>query len=103
MTLRSEQTREKMIKRIEDHFEPVHLEIIDETWRHVGHAGAQAGGGHFIVWLVSKRFEGTPLLERNRMVFDLFRSQIGVEIHALGVKAFTPEEWNQREDEASRR
>ena len=74
----------------------VHLEIIDESWKHAGHAGAASGGGHFILLVVSDRFEGVSLLDRNRRVFGVLKDEMQGEIHALAIKAMTSEEWKRR-------
>ncbi|NBV51093.1 BolA family transcriptional regulator [bacterium] len=47
---------------------------------------------HFELTIVSSVFQGKSLVERHRMVYSLFGSAVGAEIHALSVKAFTPEE-----------
>ena len=76
---------------------PVHLEIIDESHKHIGHAGARQGGGHFRVNIVSDMFTGKGLLERHRMVYACLQDAMQSEIHALSIKAYTPEELNSNE------
>lgn len=72
---------------------PSHLTILDESHLHVGHAGAQAGGKHFAVQIISAQFEGMSLLKRHQLVYatltDLLSPQ---KIHALKIKAKTPNE-----------
>jgi BolA-like protein 1 len=52
------------------------------------------GTDHYSVVVVTDAFAGVPLLKRHRMVLDLFQSEIGTgEVHALSIKAFTPEQW----------
>lgn len=73
-------------------FSPEVLEIQDDSHRHAGHASA-GGGGHFNVLIVSEAFAGKPLLKRHRMVYDaLSEAMQSNEIHALSIKAYTPEE-----------
>ncbi len=48
---------------------------------------------HYELTVVSKDFQGKGLVDRHRMVYSLFGSAVGAEIHALSVKAFTPEEF----------
>ena len=45
-------------------FSPVSLEIIDESAKHAGHAGARDGGGHFLVNIVSDAFQNKSLIQR---------------------------------------
>lgn len=71
---------------------PEQLEILDESHKHAGHAGAQSGGGHFKLVIVSNVFDGKGLLQRHRMVYDALGSAMQTDIHALTIKALTPEE-----------
>ncbi|NBX91919.1 MAG: BolA family transcriptional regulator [Proteobacteria bacterium] len=47
---------------------------------------------HFELTIVSKDFEGKSLVQRHRMVYGLFGSAVGAEIHALSLKTMTPSE-----------
>lgn len=71
---------------------PVELEIIDESTRHAGHAGAAGGGGHYIVQIVSTAFEGRNLIQRHRLVYEAVGDMMQSEIHALSIQARTPGE-----------
>ena len=71
---------------------PEHIDIVDESHKHVGHAGAQSGMGHFDVTIIAKAFEGKNLLQRHRMVYDALGDAMQTDIHALSVKAYTPDE-----------
>ncbi|MCW8828022.1 MAG: BolA family transcriptional regulator [Gammaproteobacteria bacterium] len=84
--------REQMIReRLETVFSPTLLEIIDESHKHAGHAGAR-GGGHFVAHIVSDAFTGKSTIQRHRMVFDAVAELMNTEIHALNIKAETTEE-----------
>ena len=72
--------------------EPVAIEIIDDSAKHAGHAGAKAGGGHFRLAIVSPRFTGCGTMERHRLVYDALGPLMKREIHALGISAKTPDE-----------
>jgi len=85
---RVEMIRERLNKALG----PDSLEIIDDSAKHAGHAGAQAGGGHFIVHIVSPLFEGKALLQRHRLVYDAIGDAMQKEIHALSITAKTPDE-----------
>ena len=71
---------------------PVKLEIVDESAKHAGHAGAASGGGHFIVTIVSTAFENKSLIKRHRLVYDAVDDIMHSEIHALSIQASTPDE-----------
>ncbi|MDH3560540.1 MAG: BolA family transcriptional regulator [Gammaproteobacteria bacterium] len=85
--------RSAMIRtRLEDALDPEYLEIIDESARHAGHAGAASGGGHFIVHIVSTAFAGKNLIQRHRLVYDAVDDIMHTEIHALSIQAKSPDE-----------
>ena len=73
-------------------FDPVTLEVIDDSRKHVGHAGARDGRGHFTVVVVSEAFAGKPPLARHRAVYSALGAMIEDDIHALSIRAETPGE-----------
>jgi BolA family transcriptional regulator, general stress-responsive regulator len=77
-----ERMREKLVP-----LAPEHIEIIDESARHAGHAGARSGGGHYQLSIVSPRFNGLSMLQRHRMIYDLLGELMNKEIHALRIDA----------------
>ncbi|MGC1955434.1 MAG: BolA family protein [Gammaproteobacteria bacterium] len=79
-------------ERLSHALAPLKLEISDESHQHVGHAGARGGGGHFSVLVVSPEFAGKTLLERHRLIYEALGDAMQREIHALSIKALTPEE-----------
>jgi BolA protein len=81
---------------LERAFVPEHLDIIDDSGRHVGHPGAAAGGGHYRVVIVAARFRGLARIDRERAVHGAVGGAVGTTIHALSIRAFTPEEWQGR-------
>lgn len=73
--------------------QPLDIHLEDDSARHAGHPGAQAGGGHFNLRIVSAAFEGHNAVQRHRMIYSLVADLMPHRIHALSVKALTPEEW----------
>ena len=77
---------------------PVRLEIEDDSGRHAGHhheggVDGQAGGeSHFNVMVVSAAFEGQGRVQRQRAVNDLLRAELAGPVHALSIRALTPDE-----------
>lgn len=52
------------------------------------------GTDHYSVIVVTKDFDGLPLIKRHRLVMDLFAPEfVTGEVHALTIKAFTPTQW----------
>ena len=85
---RTAMLRERLTRALQ----PVELDIIDESAKHAGHAGAASGGGHFIVTIVSPAFENKTLIQRHRLVYDAVGDIMHSEIHALSIQARTPQE-----------
>ena len=50
------------------------------------------GGDHFRAEVVSDRFEGLSRIERHKLVYEIFGGDVGGAIHALSIRASTPEE-----------
>ena len=72
---------------------PQAIEIIDDSDRHAGHAGArESGGGHFSIDIVSESFAGLTRIQRHRMVYEALKNEFGPMIHALSIRAMSPEE-----------
>lgn len=78
---------------LEAELTPTALEIHDDSAAHAGHAGAaQHGGGHYSVLIVSSLFAGKTLVQRHQMVYRALGSLMQTDIHALIIKASTPDE-----------
>lgn len=78
--------------RLTDALNPIEIEIIDESARHTGHAGAASGGGHYILHIMSEAFAGKSLIQRHRLVYDAVGDMMHSEIHALSIQARSPDE-----------
>lgn len=74
-------------------FSPTRLEVVDDSGRHAGHAGARGGGeSHFNVLIEAQAFAGTPKVARQRMVYRALAEELAGPVHALSVKALAPGE-----------
>ncbi len=71
---------------------PLVLEIVDDSHKHAGHAGAADGRGHFTVKVVSERFSGLPVVRRHRLVYEAVGDMMSTDIHALSIQALAPGE-----------
>jgi len=71
---------------------PESIELLDESGRHTGHAGAAGGGGHFDLVIVSAQFAGLGTLARHRKVYEVLGPLMHHDIHALAIRALTPDE-----------
>lgn len=75
-----------------DALHPESIEILDDSGAHVGHAGANEGGGHYQLIIVAQAFAQQPLQARHRMVYAALGALMQKEIHALAIKAYAPDE-----------
>jgi BolA protein len=71
---------------------PLRSELIDDSARHAGHEGARGGGAHYRLLIVSPAFVGHSRVARHRMVHDALGDLMRSAIHALSIKALTPDE-----------
>ena len=71
---------------------PEVLDIRDESDKHVGHAGAASGAGHFSLTIVSEHFLGLTRLARHRAILERVGDLIPYPVHALSIEAHTPDE-----------
>lgn len=83
---------ERIRAALQDAFAPSRLEVVDDSLRHAGHAGARDGRGHFNVEIVSEAFAGLPPLARHRRVYAALGEMMTTDIHALSIHAMTPGE-----------
>lgn len=77
----------RMRGRLQAAFAPDVLEVIDDSHKHVGHAGARDGRGHFRVEIRSDAFAGLSSLARHRAVYDALGDMMTTDIHALSIQA----------------
>ena len=73
-------------------FAPRSLQVIDDSHKHIGHAGARGGQGHFTVDIVSDAFAGMGPVARHRAVYAALGAMLQTDIHALAIRARTPDE-----------
>lgn len=71
--------------------EPQSLTIEDESHRHAGHAGAK-DGGHYKITIVAAAFAGHNTVRRHRMIYAATGDLMSGRIHAISIRAFSPDE-----------
>jgi len=78
---------------IESAFEPAVVEVVDESHRHVGHAGARPEGEtHYQLRVVSAAFAGMSRVARSRAVHAALAAEFRTGLHALSLSLQTPED-----------
>jgi BolA protein len=83
---------QKLREALEHALTPERVEIEDQSSCHAGHAGAADGRGHFAIEVVSSRFRGLPTTARHRLVYEAVGDLMRTDIHALSIRARTPDE-----------
>jgi BolA protein len=79
-----ERMAETLQVRLTEAFHPEHLEVIDESEQHRGHAGWREGGGtHFLVVMRAARLDGLTRVERSRAVHRVLAAELAGGVHAL--------------------
>ena len=86
-----------MREKLTSAFAPNEMDIVDESARHAGHAGATREDGsrgetHFHIRLVSQAFEGLSRVERQRRVYAVLKDELAGPVHALSLAALAPSE-----------
>jgi BolA family transcriptional regulator, general stress-responsive regulator len=80
---------EEIRQRLTEALHPAELEVLDEGYKHAGHANE--GKGHFHVRIVSPAFAGTLPIKRHRMVYAALGELMDNGIHALSIDARAPD------------
>ena len=81
---------EQIRERLQQALDPLALEVLDEGYKHVGHAND--GKGHFHVRVVSAAFAGQMSIKRHRLVYAALQGLMDNGIHALSIDAKAPGE-----------
>jgi BolA protein len=83
-------TAQALQARLEETLEPTSLEVLDESWQHAGHAGADGTGfgTHFRVRISSPKFAGLRTVAQHRLVYDALREFTDRGLHALAIETF---------------
>ncbi len=87
--------KDDLYLRLTRAFSPLFLEIVDESAHHRSH---REGGGeetHFQVTLVASFFIDKNHLQRHRAVQEVLKDLLISSIHALSLKMWTPQEYEQ--------
>ena len=84
---------DRIRRKLTERFGPVRLKLVDESYRHAGHAGARPEGEtHFALTIVSAAFAGMSRVARQRLVYETLAAELTGRVHALSLTTLTPEE-----------
>ena len=84
-------TKNKIEKKLTEHFNVHTLQIIDESHKHVNHK-KDTQGGHFKLLIISEDFENVSLIKRHQLIYDALGDMIKIDIHAISIKVKTLKE-----------
>jgi len=86
-----EQLKDKLTRDLQ----ALHVEIIDDSWQHAGHAEARSdlGATHLSITVVSPQFEGVGLMDQHRMVHEALKEAREKHLHALQLKTIPASQW----------
>jgi BolA protein len=81
-------TADALKARLEELLQPSQLEVVDESFQHAGHAGADGTGSgtHFRVRIASPQFAGRSRVAQHRLVYDALRDFVDRGLHALAIE-----------------
>jgi BolA protein len=85
--------KERIRGKLDAALAPVHMEIIDDSGHHIGHAGHNPQGEtHFKIKIVSPAFAGLTRVARHRLVYEALADELKERVHALNIEALAPDE-----------
>ena len=78
--------KEDIKKRLIENFSNSFVEVEDMTMNN----------NHFSLLVISEKFHGLSLIDRHKMIYNIFNKELTNEIHALQIKTYTKNEWNKK-------
>ncbi len=89
--------QEHIYQKLSKSFRPEFLDVINESHLHNTPPDAQS---HFKVIIVSAVFAGKMPVKRHQLIYGLLSEELRLQVHALALHTYTPEEWKSREQTA---
>ena len=69
-----------------DTFNPIYLQVVDESHHHAGHPGAKDGRGHFSIEITATAFADKNSLTNHRLIYAALDDLMKTDSHALTIK-----------------
>ena len=89
--------QQEIERRLRQQLAPVFLEVANESHQHSVPANSET---HFRVVIVSDAFDGKRKVARHQQVYAELSAQLEGPVHALALHTYTPQEWQQRQQQA---
>lgn len=84
---------ENLFRKLTAELAPEHLDIVDQSALHAGHAGAAPGGEtHFDIAITAAGFAGLSRVARQRLVYGVVAEELAGPVHALSLTTRAPGE-----------
>jgi BolA protein len=79
--------RDTIVEKLSVKFAPSHLEVIDESEKHRGHAGWRSGGEtHFRVRIATPQLSGMSRVAQHRAIMTALAIELETQVHALAIE-----------------
>ena len=86
LNMNNTERMQQMRQRLELALKPTRLEIIDDSYQHIGHPGASTGLGYFTVIISSSQLQNLSRLQQHRLVYDALGEMMSTDIHAIKIQ-----------------
>ena len=97
-TLFTTVVKDTILEKIKNQLHPTHIEVVNESYKHKGPPNAES---HFHVVVVSNHWEQVSRIGRSRQIHEILREELAGPVHALSLRLYTENEWNERQNEAA--
>lgn len=81
---------EIITKKLISSFSPLHLEVLNESYKHKVPEGSET---HFKIQIVSKSFDNLNLIARHRLIYSCLDVELKTGVHALALDCKTENQW----------
>ncbi len=79
---------ERMISLLTEQLQPTHVDLQDDSGKHIGHPGARPGGEtHYTLVIESVAFAGKSKVQRHQMIYASLAGEFEKGLHALSIIA----------------
>lgn len=76
---------------VEENLHPEHMELINESYKHAGHAGDDGSGQtHYKLMVVSTAYECMSMVEAQRLTMRALKTAFDKGLHSISLKLRAP-------------
>ncbi len=87
--------QQRITSKLNEQLTPDHLEVINESHLHAGHAHG-ASDSHYRVVIASPAFEGIRQVARHQKIYCILAELMDNPIHALAISSYSTAEWQKQ-------